>query len=266
MILQAIRSAFFYIWFFVGTAIIASIVALASLIPPVSKSVARWGAYFWSDTITFGLRFLVGIRYEITGKKNIPDTPVLIASKHQSDMDTVALYKQFNYPSFIAKKQLFDIPLFGRAIKQINTISIDRHAGAKGMVAMMRQAKDFLNSGQSIFIFPEGTRKSPLDEPNYKFGVIKMYLDNDVPLLPVALNTGLYWGRNSLILWPGTAKISILDPIEAGLTSDEITARLRDVLEAESTRLAMDAIDQNITRPIDAELRGRIDRIRAQSS
>ncbi|MCB9992307.1 MAG: 1-acyl-sn-glycerol-3-phosphate acyltransferase [Hyphomicrobiaceae bacterium] len=262
MVLQALRSLIFWIFLFSVTAILSLIVAIFTLVPPWSGAVSRFCASAWTWSMKLNLRLTVGIRHEISGRENIPATGAIVASKHQSDYDIIALYPLFNYPSFIAKKQLFQIPVFGTALRVLKTIEIDRSSGSAGMKGMIADAKKRIAEGNFIFIFPEGTRKAPLAEPDYRFGVAKMYEDLDVPVVPIALNTGLYWGRNSFILWPGTAKITILPPIPPGLSGTEMMKQLRDRVDGETTRLVLDAVDRGLTRPIDSTFRERIDAAR----
>ncbi|MCB1517328.1 MAG: 1-acyl-sn-glycerol-3-phosphate acyltransferase [Hyphomicrobiaceae bacterium] len=266
MVLQALRSLIFWIVLFSVTAILSIMVALSILIPPWTKSISRGCAWLWMVLMRYNLRLTVGISYEITGRENIPETGAIIAAKHQSDFDIIALYPLFNFPSFIAKKQLFQIPVFGTALRVLKTIEIDRSAGSGGMKGMVADARKRIDEGNFIFIFPEGTRKAPLAEPDYRFGVAKMYESMEVSVLPIALNTGLYWGRNSFVLWPGKAKISILPPIGPGLSGTELIRTLRDTIDTETTRLVLEAVDEGLTRPIDSGFRQRIDAARTEQS
>lgn len=263
MVLQALRSLIFWILLFAVTAILSIFVALSILIPPWTKTISRACASLWMFLMRYNLRFVVGIRYEISGRENIPDTGAIIAAKHQSDFDIVALYPLFNYPSFIAKRQLFQIPVFGTALRVLKTIEIDRSAGSAGMKGMVANAKKRIDEGNFIFIFPEGTRKAPLADPDYRYGVAKMYESMEVSVLPIALNTGLYWGRNSFLLWPGTARITILPAIGPGLAGTELIKTLKDTIDTETTRLVLEAVDEGLTRPIDSGFRQRIDAARA---
>lgn len=266
MIIQAIRSALFYIFFFAQTSVLTILVFLSILIPPITSKVARALATVWIFLCKWGLKILVGIDAKIEGLEKVPAQGVIVASKHQSDLDILALYRHFNFPSFIAKRELFDIPLFGSVLRALRVIEIDRKAGGKGMMQMIRDAKVQLDQDRYIFIFPEGTRRAPLDEPKYKFGVIKMYLETGAPILPVALNTGLFWGRNSLILWPGTATIKILDPIPPGLSAEEVEAKLVSEIESHSTDLILQAHEKGLARPIDEDFRKRIAAVKSQSN
>ena len=259
MIIQAIRSIIFYLLFFVITAILATCAVLTQLVPPISQKATLNIAVLWTRINQFLLRFIVGIRSEVTGQENLPEGACIIASKHQSDWDTIALYPELSHPAFTAKKELFDIPILGTTFRLMDTISVDRKKRGGALKTLISQGLERVKRNRRIFIFPEGTRKAPLAEPNFRFGTAKLYEALNVPVVPVALNSGLFWGRNSLILWPGHAKAEILPPIEPGLSPEEMHQRMSDAIEQASTRLILEAIDKGITRPIDSELAKRIE-------
>jgi 1-acyl-sn-glycerol-3-phosphate acyltransferase len=257
--IQAVRTAIFYVLFIGQTAILAVIVALIANIWRRKTAVSWAIAMYWRNSNVFMLRWIVGIKTSVSGGETIPPGPCIIAAKHQSDWDIFAILPHTDdKPAYIAKRELIDIPFFGRAAQSIDTISIDRKLGAEAIPAMLAQAKDKISRGCRIVIYPEGTRKAPLADPDYRQGVVRMYLELGVPVIPVALNSGLYWGRNSLVMWPGTARAKFLSPILPGLAADEFTARLRNVIERETTRLIVEAVAQGIARPLSAEFRSRL--------
>ncbi len=259
MIIQAIRSIIFYLLFFIITTILTACAALSLLIPPISQKATLNIAVFWTRVNQFLLRYIVGIRTQVTGQENLPEGACIIASKHQSDWDTIALYPELSHPAFTAKKELFNIPLLGTTFRLMDTISIDRKKRGGALKSLIEQGLERVKRGRRIFIFPEGTRKAPLAPPNFRFGTAKLYEAINVPVVPVALNSGLFWGRNSLILWPGVAQAKILPPIEAGLEANEMHERMSAAIEEATTKLILDAVQKGITRPIDAELAKRID-------
>ena len=262
MIVQAIRSAIFYLFFFIITLVLAIIASIGALIPPWSKNISRAIANFWAKTIRFLLFLIVGIKTKITGLENLPDTPCIVASKHQSDLDTIALYPKLGNPSFIAKIELFKIPFLGTVIRAIGTISVDRKKKSAALRDLIEQGRNRIENGQNIFIFPEGTRKPPLAPPNFRFGTAKLYEELNVPVVPIALNSGLFWGRNSLVLWPGTARIEILPPIPPGLSANEMHEKMIEAIDENSRKLVLQAVDEGLTRPIDPDFRERIEKSR----
>ena len=127
---------------------------------------------------------------------------------------------------------------------------------------MITPARAAIDRGCRIVIYPEGTRRAVLADAEYRQGIVRMYTELNVPVVPVALNSGLFWGRNSLIIWPGPARAKFLPPIEPGLDPEAFRTRLHDVIEAESNRLTLEAIDQGLGRPLDARLRARVTTLR----
>lgn len=263
MIVQAIRSAVFYLQFFFVTAILTIIIAICTPFPKAQLAVTKSFAWFWATWMRGALRWIVGIKTVVEGMEKIPEGGALIAAKHQSDWDVIALYVMLDHPAFIAKKELFDIPTFGTALRTLDTIQIDRSKGGAGIPGMVEQAKATVAKGRKIFIFPEGTRKSPFEPPNYRPGTARIYAALDVPIVPVALNSGLTWGRNSLILWPGTATARFLEPIPPGLGERQAHELYSTRIEAESLKLGLEAVDRGVARPLDAEMRERIEAARA---
>jgi 1-acyl-sn-glycerol-3-phosphate acyltransferase len=259
VVIQAVRTALFYLLFLGQTVILAVIVGTIAIIWR-RKTLVSWilGRY-WGQSNLWLLRWVVGIRTAVTGAEKIPPGPCIIAAKHQSDWDIFALLPLTDEkPAFIAKRELMDIPFFGWAARSIDTISIDRKLGAEAIPRMMDDARAAIARGCRLVIFPEGTRKAPLADPDYRQGITRMYLGLGVPVIPVALNSGLYWGRNSLMLWPGTARAKILEPIPPGLTADAFTARLQTSIETQTTQLIAEAVAQGVSRPLTPEFRTRL--------
>lgn len=259
MIIQAVRSAVFYALYLGQTTILAIIVGTVGLVvrgwSPFSWAIAK----YWAKSNMVFLRWVVGIKSEITGMENIPPGGCIIASKHQSDWDILTLVPHTGRPAFIAKKQLMDIPFFGWAARSLDTISIDRSKGAEAIPEMTESAKQAVARGCRIIIFPEGTRKAPLADPAYRTGVARLYKALNVPVVPVALNSGLFWGRNALILWPGTAKAKFLEPIPPGLPIEEMQQLMRDRIEAATNDLIAEAAEKGLSRPITPQMRSRLD-------
>lgn len=266
MIVQAIRSAIFYTLFLGQTIILAVLLGTIAIFMRSRFHVGWRVAQYWNGANLFLLRWVVGIRTEVTGTENIPSTGCIIASKHQSDWDIFAILPFTARPAFIAKKELMDIPFFGWIARNLDTISIDRKKGKHAIPEMTQEARDAIDKGCQIIIFPEGTRKAPLNPPAYRAGTARLYEALQVPVVPVAVNSGFFWGRNSLILWPGTARAHFLPPIAPGLNPDAFHKRLVSTIEAESDKLALEAARQGIARPLDAKMRARLAELKQASA
>ena len=140
-------------------------------------------------------------------------------------------------PTYILKRELMWIPLFGWHMRKAGLIPIDRGAGISALSRMTARAKKELGRGRQVVIFPEGTRRPPGAEPTYKPGVAHLYAKAGTVCVPLALNSGLFWPRRSLLRYPGTILVEALEPIPPGLDARSFLARLQDVLEEATSRL-----------------------------
>ena len=187
------------------------------------------------------LRAIVGTTIEVRGRGNIPQGPCLVASKHQSAWETFALIPIFRDPALLMKRELFFIPFHGWFSRKFEMIPVDRDKGPAALRRMLREARKRIYDGREIIIFPEGTRRPPGAPPDYKTGIVLLYNALGVPCLPVALNSGLFWPRRSVIRRPGTIVVEILPPIPPGLPREEFLRRLQEAIEGASSRLLVEA-------------------------
>lgn len=228
------RSLLFAILFY-GNLVIWLVGCLPLLALPADRlfAVARG----WARSNLWLLRVVVGLDVEWRGRENIPAGGLLVASKHQSAWETFALLLAFERPVFVLKHELMRLPLFGWYLRRVGMIAVDRSAGASALTGMARTAREKVRDGYQVIIFPEGTRRAPGAPPDYKTGVAFLYDSLKVPCLPVALNSGLFWARQSFIRRPGTVVVSILPPLPGGLPRKQVVAELQRRIEAESDRL-----------------------------
>ena len=230
-----LRSTLFNAAFFTTTAVFL----LAGL--PVLAA-GRMGVFrlarTWSRTSLWLLEKICGARVEFRGVERIPPGPVLLAAKHQSALETFALLQHFPDFSFILKRELLRLPLFGWYLRRAEQIAIDRTSGRAALGQVVERAKTLFAEGRSVFIFPEGTRRAVGAPPSYKMGVAHIYDATGATCLPVALNTGVCWPRRSFLKRPGLVVIEYLDPIPPGLSKKEFASRLQDVIETRSNQLA----------------------------
>ena len=229
-----IRTIIFYIFLSLWT-ILLGILCLPLLILP--KENLLKATKIWIRGIFYLLKLICKITHEIRGLENIPNEPVIVVSKHQSAFETFALYYYLKKSFFIHKKQLFYIPIFGQYLMKSKMVSIDRTGGAKTMRKILNEIQQRINDGSSVIIFPEGTRKKPGDIPNYKTGFIGIYNETKRQILPIGLNSGLYWPKHLLILKKGHITIEINPPIESGLKKDEIYKKVLETIENSTNKL-----------------------------
>lgn len=193
-------------------------------------------------TIVYGLeKYVLGLDYKIEGWEHVPKNGAfLIAAKHQSAYETLKLHRLFDDPAIILKKELLNIPLWGRFLSRIDPIAIDRRKGRQATQQVIEEAKRVQKQGRPMVIFPQGTRvridQSVADKP-YKIGVARMQEATGLPIIPLALNSGKFWPRKAWMKYPGCVTFKFLPPIEAGQPPDQVMEKLADMLEQESQKL-----------------------------
>ena len=187
------------------------------------------------------LRIIVGTKLEVRGAEKLPHGSCLVACKHQSAWETFGLIPLFRDPALLMKRELFWIPFHGWFSRKFEMIPVERDKGPAALRRMLREARKRVADGREIIIFPEGTRRPPGAPPDYRTGVILLYEALDIPCVPVALNSGVFWPRRSLERRPGTIVVEFLDPIPPGLPKAEFLARLTEAIETASTRLLAEA-------------------------
>lgn len=189
-------------------------------------------ARFWVRSTLWLHATICGIDDEIRGRENIPTGGFLVASKHQSSWEALRLVELFPRPTFILKRSLLWVPLFGWYLKKAHMVPVDRGGGSAAIAAMTRHARQAIRENRQIIIFPEGTRRPPLAPPQYRHGVARLYRDLGVQCLPVALNSGLFWPRRKLVHRRGTIVMTILPPIPPGRDTERFGRELEAAIEA----------------------------------
>jgi 1-acyl-sn-glycerol-3-phosphate acyltransferase len=231
-----LRSLVFNVLFYLNLALWLVFAAVPSLLLPPRCLLKV--AVAWAKSALWLMRVTTGTRYEITGLENIPSGGLMVASKHQSFWETFVLVTLFPDPVFILKRELTWIPFFGWCLTKLRMIPVDRGGRARALSHVTRRARVELGErGRQLLIFPEGTRRAAGAPPAYKFGVAHLYADLDVPCLPVALNSGLYWPRRKFLRRPGTIRVEIMPPIAPGMGKAEFQALLQERIETASDRL-----------------------------
>jgi 1-acyl-sn-glycerol-3-phosphate acyltransferase len=187
----------------------------------------------WGRNNIRALRIFAGIKLEVEGSKEIPkDTPFIIFAKHQSSYEIMALMAMMSPTSWVAKRELLKIPIFGWAFGLSKPITIDRGAGKIAVNQLVTQGIQALEEGRNVLIFPEGTRTAAGAKPNYRIGGAILAEKSGYPILPVAHNSGEVWPRLSFIKWPGTVKLSFGPLIDTkNKKAAEISAEAQEWIE-----------------------------------
>lgn len=228
-----LRSAIFFLWFALVSTVL-SLLALPAL--ALDRRLTVFVSHCWSRTILWGLRAIAGLDYEIRGAP--PHGRVLVASKHMSMWDTVALYLLLGDPFVVVKRELLRIPFYGWFVAKSGAIAIDRSGRANALRKMTQAARAAIARGHAILIFPEGHRMAPGAAPDYKPGVAALYVQLGVPCVPVALNSGLFWtGPMGFVKKPGRIVVQFLDPIPPGLQARAFLQTLEAQIEVATAKL-----------------------------
>ncbi len=195
----------------------------------------------WARSSVWLMRVIVGTKVEFRGRENIPPGGLIVAAKHHSMWETFALFPEVADGAFILKRELMWIPLFGWYLWKQDMVPIDRTKGSAAMTYMNARAKEVIDAGRQILIFPEGTRRPAGAEPSYKYGVVHLYAKTGAPVLPVALNSGVYWPRRKFLRRPGTIVVEFLPVIPPGLPRETFHALIEERIEAATNRLLDEA-------------------------
>jgi len=226
-----VRSVIFWVWLLVYTALFAIPALLGTL---VSFEFAYRICKVWIAGIILGLKVICGVDWEVKGAENVPDKACLILSKHQSTWETFFLAHHLKHVLFVAKRSLSFIPVFGWMIKLLGFVMIDRKAGHSAIMQMTEQSRALVAKNRWIVVFPEGTRMPVGAEPNYRIGGMKVSADTQIPILPVAVNSGEFWPRMGFIKWPGTVTV-VFGPLihPENKTPDEIREEVQSWIESQ---------------------------------
>lgn len=243
MIAAFIRSTLFNVAFFIMT-LAMMLCVLPTLLMPREKSMRI--VHLWVNTIYCLERWLLNLDYQIRGAENIPQgTAYLLASKHESSYETFKLHRILGDPAIVLKRELLNIPIWGLFLKKIDPIAIDRSNRDQAIKSLLAGVDHVRAQGRPIVIFPQGTRvkwNATTAEKPYKGGVAKMQDSSGLPIIPLALNTGVFWPKASWIKKPGTVIFEFLPAIPPGKPVAETMALLETVLETACNDLHQEAL------------------------
>jgi len=218
---------------------LAGTLALPLLLLP--GRVAMAFGRFWSHGTLLLLRCIVGCDYEVRGLDRLPTGGCIVAMKHQSAWDAIIVPVLFDYPAPVVKRELLRLPIYGWFMGRTGAIAIERRAGVKALHPMVAAARRATAAGRPIVIFPQGTRVAPGARLPYQPGVAALYRALGLPLVPAAVNSGLFWGRRRFMKRPGRITLQFLDPIPPGWPRRRLMAELETRIEAATAALEAEA-------------------------
>ncbi|WP_419899686.1 lysophospholipid acyltransferase family protein [Roseomonas sp. USHLN139] len=233
--LTKLRSALFNLLFLLLTAL-TCIFGLALLGLP--RQVMRRYVQGWARLMMWLLKHVCGIGLIVTGREHLPEGPAVIAAKHQSAYDTVVWLAILPDPIYVLKQELLKIPAWGRLARHYGSVPVDRKGGATALKRMVRESAALLAKGHQVVIFPEGTRTLPGSRVPYQPGIVALAAASPAPVVPVATDSGLHWGRGAMApKLPGPITVALLPPLPPGLPRAALLAKLEAVIETETDRL-----------------------------
>ena len=225
---------------FVGITAVIGVLGLPVLLGPRHWSM-RLGR-FWAKCVLWLLGSIAGLRGEVRGIEHIPSGACLIAMKHQSAWDTLILQALFGDPAVVIKRELLWIPFYGWYARRAGSIPVDRRGGTAALRGMVAAARRVAAEDRPIVIFPQGTRTAPGQRLPYQPGVAALYQALGLPLVPAAVNSGLYWGRRGFLKRPGRIILEFLEPIAPGLPRREMMPELEARIETATAELERQAM------------------------
>lgn len=230
----------FLFWLGFATLILFFATLLVLSFPfPLEKRFALTRA--WSKTTIWWLRITCNLRYEVQGTENIPkDRAGIIFAKHQSTWETLTLNFWFEKQSWVVKRELLWVPVFGWGMYMMNPIALNRSAGRKAIDQLVEQGRERLQQGNWIIIFPEGTRIAPGKKGRYRLGGAVLAERTGYPVIPIAHNAGEYWPRRKFIKRPGVIQVRIGLPIPTeNKTAQDILNEAETWIETEMTKITV---------------------------
>ncbi|MDR3299755.1 MAG: 1-acyl-sn-glycerol-3-phosphate acyltransferase [Candidatus Accumulibacter sp.] len=230
------RSALFLFLAVLITAPAGLFVTLAVVLP------MRWRFHIiavWRAGFMALCAYVLNLRYRVIGRENIPATPSIVLSKHQSAWETVGLQAIFPPLVFVLKRSLLLIPFLGWAFAAVKMISIDRRAGKNALKQVEKQGIERLRAGYWVVIFPEGTRIPPGEHRRFKGGGALLAVSAGVPAIPVAHNAGEFWAKNAFVKKPGLITVSIGPAIDPrGKSAEEVNALAEQWIATEMRKIS----------------------------
>ena len=233
--IAVLRSTFYILLQIIITPPYALVVLASYPLAPLNRYRVTSG---WAHIMLFLNRTICGVRYRVLGTENIPKTPSIVLSKHQSAWETLAFQQIFPPQVWVLKKELLRIPFFGWGLAMTSPIAINRSLGKTALKQILRQGRDRLKKGLWVVIFPEGTRIDPGKKGKYGIGGAWLATNTGVSVVPVAHNAGVLWGKNSFIKFPGIITVSIGKPIDpTGMDVSELNNMVEKWIEFEVARI-----------------------------
>lgn len=227
IVLTALRSLLFMLAFYVGTALFVTGAVIGGFFNPAHVASVATG---WSRFHRFCARWLLGQKVVVDG--DLPHGPYLYIVKHESMFETIDLLCLFDKPAIGAKRELLDIPFWGGIARRYGLIPIERTAGASALRTLRASAKAAVAQGRAVCLFPEGTRVPHGEAPPLKSGFAGLYSLLGLPVVPIAINSGIVSPRGKFLKRPGTITYKVGEIVPTGLDRKEAEIRVHAAINA----------------------------------
>jgi 1-acyl-sn-glycerol-3-phosphate acyltransferase len=234
-----IRSLLYQIFFLPWT--LGLCLLYLPLLVLADRRTIQHAARFWLEGALWLQKIVLGLSFEVRGEEHLMKSGAILAPKHQSAWETMVFHRLVGDPAFVLKKELLSLPLIGWYMRRTDQIAIDRSAGGSALKQMLDGGRHALEQGRALIIFPEGHRQPSGKGGRYHPGIFKLYEALGVPVVPIALNSGLFWGRNSFLRHAGRITLQILPPIAPGLPREDFMHQLQEAIETHTRALEAEA-------------------------
>jgi 1-acyl-sn-glycerol-3-phosphate acyltransferase len=245
MLVAFIRSTIFNILMYSTTALLCVACLPGLFLKPEKR---MFIVYAFVQSVYWLERHILKLKLEVRGLEHLPaDGSYIVASKHQSAYETMKLHVLWKNPAIVLKRELLNIPLWGNYLKMIGPIAIDRASGKEAMRQIISQALIIRDQGRPMVIFPQGTRVpvgTTISEKPYRLGVARMQEATQLPIIPLAINAGVYWPKHKWVKYSGTVIFEFMPAIMPGESDKATLAQLESILEERSNELCDMALTQ----------------------
>ena len=233
--MPVLRSLLFNLYY-VASFVLTPLVLWVCL--PLPRPYMQRGVRLWVRSLNVGLEWIAGLAYEVRGLENVPEGAAVFACKHQSAWETTVFFVLADDPAYVLKKELLLIPFWGWVLgRKCKAIGVDRAGGIGALKRLVRDSSAALDANRQVIIFPEGTRMAPGRTRPYHPGIAAIYAATEAPVVPVALNSGVFWGRRRFLKRPGVITLEFLPPVPRGLDRRAFLTELQARIETASERL-----------------------------
>lgn len=237
--MSTLRALLFNSLFFGGTAILCFFMLPLLLLGQKGGQIS---GRLWCGWVQFLLRNLVGMYPRIRGQKNLPEKGCILVAKHQSAWETLTFHTLLPDPAYVLKKELLNIPMVGTFLKRSGQVAVDRSGGAAALKDMVKGVGKALERDAQVIIFPEGTRTPPSSDRPYHPGIYALYKAfPDTPMIPVAINSGMFWGKHSFMKYGGEVTLEYMEPMESGLDRKTFMREMKTRIDTRTRELETEA-------------------------